>query len=105
MKIDRAVLAASWRTWISSDNAHRAGPWWLQWVWTLLFCLGLAVPFTVLGFVAFARGEGGWGNLHAWVYWYGKNLIVCLTIGATIHLLFDLGRQTLATPARRCSGC
>ena len=100
MAIDRTVLAASWQSWISNDNRQRAGPWWLQWLWTLLFCLGLAVPFTVLGFFAFARGEGAWRNLSVWAYWYGKNLVVCLTIGIVIHLLFDITRQWWATPAR-----
>ena len=100
MHIDRTLLAASWQSWVSNDNRHRTGPWWLQWVWTLLFCIGLAVPFTVLGFFAFARGQGDWHNLAAWAYWYGKNLIVCLTIGVVIHLLFDITRHWFATPAR-----
>ena len=100
MQLTRTLLAASWQSWISNDNRYRAGPWWLQWVWTLLFCMGLAVPFTVLGFFAFARGEGAWRNLAGWGYWYGKNLVVSLTIGVVIHLLFDITRQWLATPAR-----
>ena len=100
MNIDRSLLAASWQSWVSNDNRQRAGPWWLQWVWTLLFCMGLAVPFTVLGFFAFARGDGAWRNLAGWAYWYGKNFVVCLTIGVVIHLLFDITRQWWATPAR-----
>ena len=100
MHINRALLAASWQSWISSDNRPHAGPWWLQWLWTLLFSMGLAVPFTVLGFFAFARGHGAWHNLAAWAYWYGKNLIVCLTIGVVIHLLFDITRHWFATPGR-----
>ncbi len=100
MQIDRALLSASWQSWISNDNRERAGPWWLQWVWTLLFCMALAVPFTVLGFFAFARGEGAWRNLSGWAYWYGKNLVVCLTIGIIIHLLFDLARIGPAKPER-----
>ena len=87
--LDRALLKASWRSWTSADGV-RAGPYWLQWVWTLLFCAALALPFTVVGFAAFGSGEGAWRNLPGWAYWYGKNFIVCLTVGATIHLLFDL---------------
>ena len=98
MELTRELLAASWRSWISNDNRHRAGPWWLQWVWTFLFCVGLAVPFTVLGFLAFAKGDGAGRNLAGWAYWYGKNFIVCLTIGVVIHLLFDLARVTVAKP-------
>ncbi len=100
MKINRSVLTASWRSWMSNNNQAPSGPGWLQWLWTLLFCLGLAVPFTVLGFLAFAKDATAWRNLSGWVYWYGKNLIVCLTVGVVIHLLFDLTRKLFASPAR-----
>jgi signal transduction histidine kinase len=78
----------------------RVGPYWMQWLWTGLFSASLAVIFTVLGSLAFGRGEGAWHNIPGWIHWYGKNLIVCLTIGATVHLLFDLARLTFASPAR-----
>jgi two-component sensor histidine kinase len=100
MKIDRNLLRASWRSWISSDEHQPAGPGWLQWVWTLLFAAALAVPFTVLGFFAFASGEGAWRNVWGWAYWYGKNFIVCITVASIIHLLFDAGRRWWARPAR-----
>lgn len=100
MVIDRPLLAASWRSWISSDNRAPVGPAWLQWVWTTLFSAALAVPFTVLGFVAFASGKDAWRNLAGWAHWYGKNLVVSLCIGYTIHLLFLVGRRVLATPER-----
>ena len=57
MKLTRPLLAASWRSWLAND-LKRVGPYWLQLVWTFLFCAALAVPFTVAGFTAFARGEG-----------------------------------------------
>jgi two-component sensor histidine kinase len=100
MKIDRALLRASWESWVSNDNRPRAGPWWLQWVWTLLFCAVLAVGFTIVGFFAFGSGQGAWRNWSGWLFWYGKNLVVCLTIGVIIHLLFDGLRAVWATPAR-----
>jgi two-component sensor histidine kinase len=100
MKIDRALLRASWESWVSNDNRPRAGPWWLQWVWTLLFCAVLAVGFTIVGFFAFGSGQGAWRNWSGWLFWYGKNLFVCLTIGVIIHLLFDGLRAVWATPAR-----
>ena len=89
MKIHRALLRASWESWVSNDNRPRAGPWWLQWVWTLLFCAVLAVGFTIVGFFAFGSGQGAWRNWSGWLFWYGKNLVVCLTIVVIIHLLFD----------------
>jgi hypothetical protein len=93
-------LRASWQSWVSNDSRPRAGPLWMQWLWTLLFAAMLAVAFTVIGFVAFGRGEGAWRNIPGWIYWYGKNLVVCITVSVAIHLLFDLGRVTLARPAR-----
>ena len=100
MKIHRALLRASWESWVSNDNRPRAGPWWLQWVWTLLFCAVLAVGFTIVGFFAFGSGQGAWRNWSGWLFWYGKNLVVCLTIVVIIHLLFDGLRAVWATPVR-----
>ena len=100
MVIDRATLAASWRSWISSDNRPHAGPAWLQWVWTAAFSAMVAVLFTILGFFAFASGEGAWRNWSGWLYWYGRNLVVALCIGFVIQLLFNLGRRLFASPAQ-----
>ena len=100
MNIDRTLLRASWQSWISNDNRPRAGPWWLQWLWTGLFALAVAVPFTVLGFMTYGSGDGAWRNLSGWIEWYGKNLVVSLTISVLIHLLFDIGRALWATPVR-----
>jgi signal transduction histidine kinase len=96
---DRAVIKASWQSWISSGFA-RTGPYWLQWVWTFLFCAALAVGFTVLGFLAFARDSAGaWRNVAGWAEWYGRNLIVCLTIGGLIHIAFDILGQLIGGQA------
>jgi hypothetical protein len=90
MTIDLALLRASRRSWLDSSSP-RVGPYWLHWVWTLLFCAALAVVFTVLGFMAFARdSDGAWRNLGGWAEWYGRNLIVSITIGGLIHIVFDL---------------
>ncbi len=90
MKIDRALLRASRQSWFDSGSP-RVGPNWMQWMWTLLFCAALALPFTVLGFLTYASdAKGAWRNWSGWVEWYGRNLIVCLTIGGLIHLVFDV---------------
>jgi hypothetical protein len=99
MKIDRALLRASWQSWVSSDNRHRAGPYWLQWVWTVLFAAAIAVPFAVISVMIFARGNHAFGPAHGLV-WYGRNFVVCLTIATVIHLLFDAGRLLWARPER-----
>ena len=100
MMINRVLLRASWDSWISNDNRPRAGPWWLQWLWTLLFAAAIAIPFTILGFAAFASGYGAWRNLDGWLFWYGKNFIVTFTISALIHLMFDGLRAAWARPQR-----
>jgi hypothetical protein len=92
--LDRKHLAASWRSWTSND-LERVGPGWLQWVWTLAFSAVLAIFFTVLG----ASLSGGrFFRLEAvgdWILWYGKNLVVCFVVAATIHLMFDGTRVLL----------
>ena len=94
------MLGASWRSWFSQDF-QRVGPGWLQYLWTLLFSLALAVPFTIVGFMTFGSGQGAWRNLSGWWFWYQKNLIVCLTIGFAIHLLFDAGVALIGRPRIR----
>jgi hypothetical protein len=88
-KLSRELLRASWRTWVASD-LQRVGPYWLQLLWTFLFCVALAVGFTVLGFLIWGNRNGGWGSLAGWAHWFGKNLIVCQVIGFLIHALFEL---------------
>ncbi|MFN7726465.1 MAG: sensor histidine kinase [Rubrivivax sp.] len=91
-RYDARGLRASWASWVTSGLHKPHGPVWLQWLWTLLFCAGLAVFFTLLGFFAFASGKSAWANWSGWLYWYGKNFVVSLTIGVVIHLMFDLAR-------------
>jgi signal transduction histidine kinase len=86
----RHLLAQSWKAWLSR-SAPRAGPAWLQHVWTLLWCAVIAVGFTVVGFVLFAYGEGAWRNWRGWLEWYGRNLVITCSIGFTIRGLFELG--------------
>jgi two-component sensor histidine kinase len=82
-----ALLRASARSWVSSD-LQRVGPYWLQWVWTLLFSAVLAVGFTALGYVLFGH-RGPMRSLDGVLTWYVKNLVVCLTVAGVIHLMFD----------------
>ena len=90
MKIDMALLMASRASWLD-NGSPRIGPAWMRWLWTLVFCAVLAVPFTVLGFLTYAtESAGAWRNLAGWAEWYGRNLVVCVTIGALIHLTFDV---------------
>ena len=89
MKIDLAILRASRRSWLDSSS-QRVGPYWLRWVWTVLFSAVIAVGFTVLGFLLYTGDSpGAWRNLAGWAEWYGRNFIVSLTIGSLIQLSFD----------------
>ncbi|MDP3224936.1 MAG: hypothetical protein Q8M96_17510, partial [Rubrivivax sp.] len=91
------TVRGSWHSWISNDM-QRVGPHWLQWVWTLIFSALLAMAFTLLGYVMFASKLPGAGTLQAWAYWYGKNFVVCFTIAALIHLMFEAGSWLLGGP-------
>ncbi len=85
-KIDLERLRASRRAWFD-HSAPRVGGYGLQWLWTALFCAALALPFTVLGSMSYARVSG-----LGWVELYGRNLGVCAVIGGFIHGVFDLLR-------------
>ena len=89
MTFTRPYIAASWRSWVSSD-LRRVGPEWLHLLWTLLFCMAIAAAFTVIGFALFAGGTGAWRNWRGWGEWYGINLVVSLCIGFSIHAMFRL---------------
>ena len=95
-RIDRHLLRASWEGWMSSDM-RRVGPAWMAWMWTFLFCLALAAVFALLGSGTLIRsGSSPLEDPLRWLRWYGRNLIVCLTIGILIHGLFDALRHVVS---------
>ncbi|MFY9513112.1 MAG: histidine kinase, partial [Rubrivivax sp.] len=93
--LTRHLLRESARHWMANSLQRAPGPAWLQWLWTTLFSLLLAVGFTVLGFFAFGRSGSGWGSVAGWATWFGRNAVVCLSIGYIIHGLFLLARRQL----------
>jgi signal transduction histidine kinase len=97
MSIDIRTLRGSWQSWISADM-ERIGPYWLQLVWTALFCVVLAAVFTVVGFIAHADEARDWLELPRWSFWFGKNLIVCFVVGYAIHGLFEIGDRWVGGP-------
>jgi two-component sensor histidine kinase len=90
MTITRDLLRRSWKAWINSD-LERTGPRWLQWAWTAVFALVLAMVFTVMA-MATAAGAGPdrWTDPARWARWYGSNLVVTGCISLLIHGLYDL---------------
>jgi two-component sensor histidine kinase len=96
------TLGPSWRSWISGDLDVK-GPAWLQWVWTLLFCVALALAFTVLGVLGLAHGSQPWPTLEVWQTWLVRNLVITLTIGACIHTMFRLAARWIGGQRRLCT--
>ena len=101
MTLNRDLLRASWRSWLLNDPLRR-GPYWLQLVWTLLFCFVIALGFTLLGFLSYGSGRGAWRNLPGWWHWYQINLVMSLMVGFTIHGLFELSLRLIGP--RRLQG-
>jgi hypothetical protein len=99
----RDVIHESWRSWYVQDH-RRAGPAWLQYLWTFVFSAFIALAFTILGFAAFGGGNGDWRSPSAWWHWYRVNLGVSLTIGYLIHFLFEGARRLIGAERIRCFG-
>ncbi|GAB4043089.1 MAG: hypothetical protein Fur0014_15580 [Rubrivivax sp.] len=90
LSLSRETLRQGWKSWFSND-LDPVGPPWLQWVLTGVFCMVVALCFTILGFALNAMGGGkAWMRPDQWLNWYGQNLRVSLVIGYFIHVLFAL---------------
>ena len=94
--VNAETLRRSWRAWLTSDD-RSAGPWWVAYVWTLVFATACAIGFTVLG-VALTAGNDA--RLPAWWAWFQANMVISLTIALSIRLLFAasakaIGRERL----------
>lgn len=97
--LTRDTLSLAWKSWFSSD-LERHGPAWLQWVLTGVFCLVVALCFTVLGFALNALDGGrAWASPGHWLVWYGKSLTVSAVIGYLIHVMFAV-LTPMVGPAR-----
>ena len=86
---DRQRIARAWRNHFSFDESDDT-PHWLRLLLTVVFSMGIAVVFTMLGFVMYASGDGAWRHWQGWVHWYGLNLVVSLSIGLVIYALFGV---------------
>ncbi len=96
-ELSREHLRKSWKAWISHE-IEPVGPAWLQWVWTVLFSVVVAIAFTVLSFAFNAVGGGkAWMSPATWLRWFGYNLAVSLVIGCLIHTLFALTMPLIGT--------
>jgi hypothetical protein len=87
--LDRATLAASWRSWYAND-LRCVGPAWLQLLWTFIFSCAVGLVFFTLGISFVVIGSGRWPSSEALLRWLGATQVNALTIGFTIHALFAL---------------
>jgi anti-sigma regulatory factor (Ser/Thr protein kinase) len=88
MTLNRETIRQAWRSWYSNE-LDPVGPAWLQWALTGVFCMFVALCFTVLGLAIHAvLGGKALTQPGRWVNWYGENLLVSMVIGYTIHALF-----------------
>ncbi len=87
MAIDRALLAASWRSWYDSDF-RVVGPGWLQLVWTAVFSFMVGLGFTVLGVGAQLVRGAGWPSAEGLLRQFLADQVIAQVIGLAIHGLF-----------------
>ena len=87
------LLRDSWRGWMNQSQPN-TGPWWWQWVWTLLFSALVALGFAILGFIV-SGGAAAETGADRWAKFYLGYFIVSVSIGVSIHALFDLLRRGL----------
>lgn len=87
MALDRALLAASWRSWYANDLRF-VGPGWLQWVWTAVFSSAIGLGFFVLGLGFSLMGSSRWPTAAGLWRWFAANMGIALTIGFTVHAMF-----------------
>jgi len=84
-----AELRGTWQRWLSGTSSVQP-PLWVQLAWTVTFSAVVAFGFTVLFFITNADTVAKWLDPGEWARWYGRNLIVSLTVGFVIMFLFRL---------------
>mgnify|MGYP000207963620 CR=1 FL=1 len=87
----------------SCPSRHRpaafSADWWLNWLCTGLFCMVIALIFTVLALLVRCRQGCDFGLLP-WAAVYGRNLVVSATIGGLIHLALRTWPKRHGPPVR-----
>jgi len=89
----REMLRLSWRAWLSRSEA-RVGPWWIGYAWTVVFCLVVALGFTMVSML-FGRGHGSLSSLPDWWTWYQINVVVSLCIGFAVRIAFAVSEHAI----------
>jgi len=84
-----AELRSMWQRWLAGTSSVPP-PLWVQAAWTVTFSAVVALGFTVLNFITSADTLAKWLDIGAWLTWYGRNLVVALTIGFVILAIFKL---------------
>ena len=84
------TLRRSWRAWLVNDD--RQSPWWVNYLWTIVFATGCAIGFTV---VTIALNASHGGGLPQWWSWFVANMVVSLTITLSVRLLLAASAQAI----------
>src|SRR5664279_3933641 len=84
------TLRRSWRAWLMNDD--RQSPWWVNYLWTIVFATGCAIGFTV---VTIALNASHGGGLPQWWSWFVANMVVSLTITLSVRLLLAASAQAI----------
>ena len=82
------MLRLSWRSWLSR-SAPRVGPWWVHAMWTAVFCVAVAIGFTLVS-MPFAS-PGGIASQLVWWTVFRVSLVMSFSIGISIRVAFALG--------------
>ena len=83
------MLRASWRAWLGR-TPQPGGRWWLGPIWTVLFCMAVALAFTLLFSLQGTEAPGWWAG-------YRSNLVVSLSIGVSARSSLWLGGRVLGS--------
>ncbi len=90
--MNRQRLRESWRGFLSADD-NSLGPWWMAYVWTLVFAVVCAIGFTVLNISLHFSDTTA--HLSTWRVWFQINFAISLTISLTIRLLFTVSGKAI----------
>jgi signal transduction histidine kinase len=90
--ITRRQLRESWRAFLSADEA-RLGPWWMAYVWTIVFAMVCAFGFTLINISLNFSDETA--HLPNWWRWFQANMVISLVICLTIRLLFTASGKVI----------
>ena len=89
--VPEETMRRSWRAWLSNDD-RGLGPWWVAYVWTIVFATGCAIGFTLVT-IAFNAGHDT--GLPNWWGWFVANMTISLSITLSVRLLLAVSARAI----------